>query len=164
VVFVPRPPQPPGVGLAVLLTYCGVILAGIVTVLDLTYLSSIAPDAPSLAQRVLMFVYVAGWLVPSAGAVVAAIFTRRGSNAGRVVLASLMGVYALINLCQGLAGFGYLGGGGGPAAREGGLALVSYAMIFVLAGLSIATVVLLLLPSASRYFSPGPGRRWAPTG
>jgi hypothetical protein len=37
-------------------------------------------------------------------------------------------------------------------------------MIFVLAGLSIATVVLLLLPSASRYFSPGPGRRWAPTG
>lgn len=177
VVFVPRPPRPPGVHLALLLTYCGVALAGLLTILDVASVSDMPPNdtAPSLtepARWVLTVFYVLAWLVPAAGTVVAAIFAGRGANAGRIVLASLMGLYALVELCQGLSGFGNFAGNpvdpdnplGGLPAQQGGLVLITFAKTFVLAGLALAIGVLLLRPAANRYFSPGPGRRWAPIG
>ncbi|MBO0869551.1 MAG: hypothetical protein J2P15_13395 [Micromonosporaceae bacterium] len=174
VFLVPRPPQPAGVRVAVLLTYCGVVISGILALVELIYLGSTS-SLSEPARRVMTVFYVVVWLVPAAGAVVAAVFTGRGANAGRIVLAGLMFAYALINLCEGLSGFGYLanspadgsfagGAEGGPAGSEGGLVLLSFATTFVLAGLNIAAGVLLLRPKANRYFSPGPGRRWAPGG
>ena len=52
---------------------------------------------------------VLNWLIPGAGAVVTAILTSRGANAARIILASLMGVFALVSLCQVTGGAASIG-------------------------------------------------------
>jgi hypothetical protein len=92
--------------------------------------------------------------------VVTAVLTRRGANPARIVLASLMGVYALANLCGGT--FSLLSAGAESIVAGGASAGAS--VLDVLLGVLAVTVgVLLLLPTANRYFSAGPGRRFAPS-
>jgi hypothetical protein len=164
--LVPRPPRPAGVVRAVGLTCVG---AGVATVqfvvaiaLGLGHggLNDLTLGGPSPVTVPVGLIFVVAALaqvvVPAGGALAAAIFTARGSNAARIVLATLMGLFALANLCQGAGSLtGPDAGGAGPYA-EAGLSLVDL-------GLAVTVGVLLLTPAANRYFLPGPGRRFAPT-
>jgi hypothetical protein len=98
--------------------------------------------------------------------VICAVLANRGANPARIVLASLMGLFALVNLCQSAAGAaGAAGAGFGVLNRTGfDDSWIDAALSLILLGLSITIGVLLLLPSAQRFFSPGPGRRFAPAG
>jgi len=90
------------------------------------------------------------------GVIVTAVLTLRGANGARIVLVSLMGLFAVVKLA-GLA-FGALratGAGTAPGFEP--------YLELLLAGLAIAIGVLLLLPSAGRFFNAGPGRRFMPS-
>lgn len=181
VVVVPRPPRPGVVKVAVILTYLGVALSLIDTVigivslyLDKGQVTSQVNDQlqaePNQQVDAVLFVHLAIWLLavfaviewvlPAAGAVVTAVLTRRGANPARIVLASLMGVYALANLCDGT--FSLVSAGAGSAVA-GGADVGASVLDVVLAVLAVTIGILLLLPSANRYFSAGPGRRFAPS-
>ncbi len=181
IVLVRRPPRPGVVKVAVILTYLGVGLSLIDTVIGMISLyfneSQITSqvsnqlqaepnqqlDAASfvhLAVWLLAVLSVIEWLLPAAGAVVSAVLTRRGANPARIVLASLMGVYALADLCGGA--FSLVSAGAGSIVASGvsdGASVLDVA----LAALAVTIGVLLLLPSANRYFSAGPGRRFTPS-
>jgi hypothetical protein len=94
------------------------------------------------------------WLLPAAGTVVTAVLTGRGSNPARIVLASLMGLFAVAGLCGGAVAVA-----GAPASAA---QTYSGVMAIGLAVLAATIGVLLILPAANRYFSAGPGRRFAP--
>jgi hypothetical protein len=165
VYVVPRPPRPGVVTGALILTYIGVAVATLNVVVglalagagnELTPLTVAAGPRPiNVPVWVLVVVAVfIGLVLPATGAVVAAVFTARGSNAARIVLASLMGMCALANLCQ---------GGGtltGPDSGSAG-AFIGAGLDLVLVGLAGTVGVLLLVPAAGAYFTPGPGRRFA---
>ena len=106
------------------------------------------------------------WLVPGAGAVVAALLSARGANPARIVLASVMGLFALVNVCQaGGVGFsasalttmrGFTGGnlvGSGWIWGDVVLHVIEF-------GLALTIGILLIVPAANAYYSPGPGRRF----
>ena len=173
VYLVPRPSRPAVVNVAVLLTILGVLISGgqfamsIVTTYGarndlLTGLGGAngrqAPGVVNTTFGIAVGVAVAVWLIPAAGTLVTALLTRRGSNAARIVLASLMGLFALNGLCGGafalvnprMSAFG--------SVRQ---SAVSPVFDLVLAGLAIAVGVLVLVPTANRFFSAGPGRRFA---
>jgi hypothetical protein len=181
VVLIPRPPRPGVVNLAVILTYLGVGLslveavAGIISLyIDRGSITSQVNDGiqsdPSAAAGMAAFAHAAfglmlvvaivTWVLPATGAVVTALLTGRGANPARIVLASLMGVYALSNLCGGTFGLVNLGGKG-EAVRN--LSILGGLLDVVLGALAVTIGVLVLVPSANRYFSAGPGRRFAPS-
>jgi hypothetical protein len=171
------------VSLATQLTYLGVILSGIYVAFGSLYswsrrddlIASATRDAPpdtvvpvmvNTSLTVGLIIGVLSWLLPAAGTVVCIEFARRGSNAARVVLACLTGVFALYNVCGAGGGLLFLAAGGDTGD---GLSITSDQIWWtaptqaLLAGLAIAIMVMLLIPSANRYFSAGPGRRFAPS-
>jgi hypothetical protein len=181
VIVVPRPPRPGVVNVAVILTYLGAGASLVRTVLDiiLSYLDrdeinsqvrdALQRQAGSVGEFSALgraaFGFVVGvavlmWVVPAAGAVVTAALSGRGANPARITLGILMGLYALIDLCDGVNGLVSMGAVGGASRWLNG---TSAAIVVVLAGLAVAIGVLLLLPSANRFFSAGPGRRFGPT-
>jgi hypothetical protein len=186
VVFVPRPPRPPVVVLAVGLTFLGVGLSAVeqvvgfvVTLANRDAIAAgatsrvaadpAAPDLSGLATAGTVMGLVFGillWLIPVGGTVVTAVLTRRGSNAARIVLASLMGLFALVGLCGGV--FSVSGVARGSVVTSSlmsslnGWQTVTGVVDLVLAVLATVIGVLLLLPAANRYFSAGPGRRFGP--
>jgi hypothetical protein len=173
VYLAPRPPRPGTVNLALTLTYIGVGVATVDFLLNvaLSWLnrSSLSGSGSPFGTVGVMTVFVVasvlGWLLPAAGTVACAILARRGANPARIVLASLMGLFALINLCQTVAGT--VSVGALMASRTPGLTGESWihaGVSLIQFGLAVTIGVLLLVPSAQRYFSPGPGRRFAPAG
>jgi CubicO group peptidase (beta-lactamase class C family) len=170
--WVPRPPRPGGVSLAVILTVVGVVVSAIEVVINLrhTYLArdeiisqldtgttgNPGVEAFNNAFVVGLAIGVLFWLVPAAGVIVTALLARRGSNAARIVLASLMGLFALNDLCNGVFSQ-FSSGFSVSAVRPAGISPV---FDLVLAALAVTIGVLVLVPSANRFFSPGPGRRF----
>jgi hypothetical protein len=172
VYLVPRPPRPGVVNLAVLLTILGVLISGAQFAINLvtTYINknelvtglgeangAQPQQLVNTAFQVGLIVSVVVWLLPAAGALVTALLARRGSNAARIVLACLMGLFALNGLCGGIFGLVNPRMSGLTAIRESGLSPV---FDLVLTGLAVAIGVLVLVPSANRFFSAGPGRRF----
>lgn len=179
--LVPRPPRPGVVKVAVILTYLGAGLSLVDTVIrivsiytDQSQITSQVNDqlraesnppvnVPSLVHAALWLVVafsVIEWALPAAGAVVTATLARRGANPARIVLACLMGACALANLCGGT--FALVSMGAGSVAEDGSGVGASVLGV-VLAALAVTVGVLVLVPPANRYFSAGPGRRFAPS-
>lgn len=183
VALVPRPPRPAAVRAAVVLAYLGAGLSGVQTLLSYLYqwshrqelINAATADAPaggpnmeSMLNTSLVVGIVVGavvWLLAAAGTVVCAALTNRGRNPARIVLACLAGLFALSNLCG--AGAALLISGARasqamPTAFSARLPWWSPTLQAVLGLMAVALLVLVLLPSANRYFSPGAGRRFAP--
>jgi hypothetical protein len=177
VYLVPRPPRPGVVNIAVVLTYIGVAVSGIgflvslLASLQAQRMISQLPTGRQASPPVLQTsiglsigIGALAWLVPAAGAVVCAVLTRRGANPARIVLASLMGLFALVNLCYGvLRGISAGVGSSVPGLYTGvaqGFNWAGLAVDVVDLALAVTIGVLLLVPAANRYFSPGPGRRF----
>ncbi|WP_203916978.1 hypothetical protein [Rugosimonospora africana] len=179
--LVPRPPRPGVVKVAVILTYLGVGLSAVYTVISIVSLfvnrnlitsqvseglradPQVSIDLATVTHAAVwlgVVVSIIEWILPAAGAVVCAILTGRGANPARIVLASLMGFYALVNLCG--STFSLVSMGAGSVAGEQ-LTVPTSILRVVLAALAVTIGVLLLVPSANRYFSAGPGRRFAPS-
>jgi hypothetical protein len=177
IMWVPRPPRPGTVNLAVALTVLGIVISAIQTAIGLVYVYSNrgqltstinaqnpgqgAPvDLVNTALDIGVVVAIVAWLLPAIGVTVTTVLTLRGANAARIVLASLMGVFVLVDLCGGVSGLarysiGTVQAGTGPTSGP-------YLQL-LLGGLAIVIGVLLLLPSANRFFSAGPGRRFMPS-
>jgi len=172
VYLVPRPPRPGTVNLALALTYVGVGVATVEFLLNAVFAWQSRPALSGDDSRfgtlgltiALVLAGVFGLLLPGAGVVVCAVLARRGANPARIVLASLMGLFALANLCQAVSGAA--GSGAGMVNGTPGVASSSIqaGLSLIESGLAVTIGVLLLVPSAQRYFSPGPGRRFAPAG
>jgi hypothetical protein len=182
-VAVQRPPRPTTVTVALALTYAGVGLSGANAIAGALYnwlnrgklLSTVTADAPpdgpdmtsflstTIAASVVVSLVV--WLLAAAGTVVCAVLARRGRNPARIVLAVLVGVFALNNLCGGAAGLfvaGTRSGGGSPSPFNATASLPWWTVPIqlILAVMAALICVLLLLRATNRYFSPGAGRRF----
>jgi hypothetical protein len=184
VYLVPRPPRPGVVNIALMLTYIGLGLAALQvgvgaavswqTRASLSRLStSGTPTLVSGSNSLVLGIVLTAvllWLLPGAGAVVTAVLSARGANPARIVLASLMGLFALVNLCQasggvlGAAATSELSRAAGVSSIYGGWLWVEVALHVIEFGLAVAIGVLLIVPAANRYFSAGPGRRFADGG
>jgi hypothetical protein len=176
VAWIPRPRRPGVVNLALILILFGVLISTVQLVIGVTTTYANQDDlisqlnggsggtAPAsvvhTAVGVGIGVAIALWLLPAAGAVVTGILSWRGANAARIVLASLMGVCALYDLCGGI--FGLVNPVTNGISRVGAPA-VSAAFDLVLAAVAVAIGVLVLVPPANRFFSAGPGRRFMPS-
>ena len=169
--LIPRPPRPGVVNVAVILTMIGVLVSAVQLAINMRYTyeqrdqiiaqlntgtAGGSTDMFNTAFTVGLAVGVLFWLLPAAGAVVTSLLARRGSNASRIVLASLMGVFALSDLCNGV--FGLVN----PSINVSAVhpARISPVFNLVLAMLAVVIGALVLLPSANRFFSAGPGRRF----
>jgi len=169
--LIPRPPRPGVVNVAVILTMVGVLVSAVQLAINMRYTyeqrdqiiaqlntgtAGGSTDMFNTAFTVGLAVGVLFWLLPAAGAVVTSLLARRGSNASRIVLASLMGVFALSDLCNGV--FGLVN----PSINVSAVhpARISPVFNLVLAMLAVVIGALVLLPSANRFFSAGPGRRF----
>ena len=172
VYLVPRPPRPGVVNIAVLLTILGAVLSAVQIVINIviTYGSrndlltglgrangNQGTEMLDTAFAVVVGIAAAIWLVSAAGALVTAFLARRGSNAARIVLACLMGLYALNGLCGGAFGLVNPRMSGLASVRDSALSPVFDVM---LGGLAVAVGVLVLVPAANRFFSAGAGRRF----
>jgi hypothetical protein len=164
------------VNLAAALAVLGIVISGVEMAINLVYLYSnrdlltntVNAQNPGRAPATVVSVAldvaaaftVALWLIPVIGVLVTTVLSLRGANAARIVLASLMGVFVLDNVCGGVGNLvgmsvGTFRAGTGPASAP-------YLQL-LLAGLAIVIGVLLLVPSANRFFSAGPGRRFMPS-
>lgn len=177
VLWVPRPPRPASLNLAVALSVLGIVVSGIEQALGLSWLYShrdlltsginnsnteAVPFAiAGAAMDVIVIISILVWLIPVAGVIVTSVLTMRGANAARIVLASLMGLFLLDNVCSGLGTFSGLLNSGSLAADRGP-AVQPYLQL-LLAGLALVIGILLLLPSVNRFLSAGPGRRFMPS-
>jgi hypothetical protein len=180
-VVIARPPRPGVVNIAVILTYLGAGLALVGTVitiisnyLDRSEITSqlnggLQDERVSAVQihvlahaafGIAVAIAILMWVIPAAGAVVTAALSSRGNNPARITLTCLMGVYALFGVCNGISG---LVSAGMQDATRPSLDIASAAIAVVVAGVAVAVGVLVLLPSANRFFSAGPGRRFAPS-
>lgn len=177
VALVPRPPRPRVVTTAFGLAYGGVVLSGLYTIASsietwvtrgrvFAQMGASQPDNPvptnivSTSLIVGLVVGLAIWLVAAAGTVVCTVLAGRGHNPARIVLACLGGAFALYSLCGSAAGLfatGLLGSDSGTQVPW--WAIASQA---VLGFAGVAILILMLVPPAGRYFSAGPGRRFAP--
>jgi hypothetical protein len=177
VAWVPRPPRPGAVNLAAALAIIGIVVSGIEQVINLVYVYSNRDlmtntiNAQNPGQRaplglvnaavdVGVGVSIVVWLLPVIGVIVTTVLTLRGANAARIVLASLMGVFVLDNVCGGVSGLVGLSVG---TFRAGVGPTVAPYLQLLLAGLAIVIGVLVLLPSANQFFSAGAGRRFVPS-
>jgi hypothetical protein len=116
-------------------------------------------------------VFMAGyWVALAAGVVVCTLLAQRGRNPARIILAVLAGVMAVSNLLSlGGVWFGYLlreqlaNDPDNPvsAALQVRVPWWATAGTGVLAALALGILISLILPASNRYFSPGPGRRFA---
>jgi hypothetical protein len=177
VALVPRPPRPPVVSIAFGLAYAGVVLSGLYTVANaihtwttrgqfLTQLGASQPDSP-VATNVASTSFIVGlvvglaiWLIAAAGMVACTILAGRGHNPARIVLACLGGAFALANLCGSASGLFTTGLMGSDSGLKTPWWVIASQAVLGLMG--VAILILMLLPPAGRYFSPGPGRRFAP--
>jgi hypothetical protein len=181
VYLVQRPPRPGVVNIAVVLTYVGLVLAALSIVIGaviswqlqraISGLSASSTISGSMIGNNLaigiMINVVLLWLLPGAGAVVTAVLSARGANPARIVLASLMALFALVNLCQ-AAGAGLGTSALSSLTRTSGLSLVGAGWFWadvvlhvIQFGLAVTIGILLIVPAANRYYSAGPGRRFA---
>ena len=175
VAWIPRPPRPGVVKVAVTLTVLGVLISGVQIMFDLVNglgaqrdqivaqlrdTGNPAPDnlADTAVNLGIVFA-VLFWLLPAAAAMVNALLARRGFNPSRIVLAILMGVFALNDLCGGIFGLVNVSMNG-TRIRVGTASLI---VDLILAIVAVAVGVLVLVPAANRFFSAGPGRRFMPS-
>jgi hypothetical protein len=178
VVLVPRPPRPSVLSTAIYLAFAGAALSGVQTIASTLYLwrsperiagtnAANVPQGYNTAVAIGLVVGVGLWLVPAAGTVVCAAFTWRGSNAARIVLACLMGVFALNEVCGATAALVLqsVSTDQGSGVFNTSLSTPWWSAVVqaVLGVLTVTIGVLLLLPSANRYLSAGPGRRFTKT-
>ena len=182
--LVPRPPRPGVVSAGLRLAYAGVVVSGLETlagaVYSLTNRDRLAArmmtgeSAPDTIRFMSTFVTVGTvvnaivWLLAAAGTVTCIIIAARGRNPARIVLICLMGLFALQHLC-GFAGDLVASGLTGSADQSSPFSLASAQAVWwqvalrgLLGVLAATVLVLLLLGPANRYYSPGPGRRFAP--
>jgi hypothetical protein len=178
---VPRPPRPRPVGLAIALTYAGVGISAAYTVANAVFTlankdrligamtANAGPEAPDpgpfMSTTMTAGVVIAAvvWLLAAVGTVLCAVPTRRGRNPARIVLVSLVGVFALNNLCGGVGGLLLANANIGQVPPFTGAPVLAWwagPTQLLLGALAVTIVVLLLLPTANRYFSPGVGRRF----
>lgn len=114
------------------------------------------------------------YLLAAGGVIACAVLALRGSNGARITQVVLVGVYGVSIFCcrgYGIAQFWafgsvlnspeYQSNGRAPLELPMGLVWTSTALNTVLFLLSATIFVLLLLPAANQYFSPGPGRQFA---
>src|SRR5215475_6548217 len=165
VMWVPRPPRPATLTLAIALSVLGIVVSGIEQAVSISWLQShrdlvtggvnnSGPDATpfqviSAAFDAIVVISIVVWLIPVIGVVVTSVLSMRGANAARIVLACLMGVFALDNICGGAS---TLSGAftTGTFQVERGPAVTPYLQL-LLAGLAILIGILLLLPSTNRF-------------
>jgi hypothetical protein len=155
------------VTLAVTLTFVGIALAFVGTVLSHLAMTDLAgQDAPAEAQDAMQAVsgistfMVAGVnLVAAAGTSICAISAMRGSNGGRITLCVLCGLFAGWKLMCG--GYNIVAQSQDPVqevlVQFGDAARFLYAAVavdFFLMFVALGIMVLLLTGSASRYFNP----------
>lgn len=113
------------------------------------------------------------YLLGAGGVIACAVLALRGSNPARITQVVLVGVYASgIFCCRGysivqfwavesvLNSPDYQSSGRGPLELPTGLVWASTALNVLLCLMSAAIFVLLLLPAANRYFSPGAGKQF----
>jgi hypothetical protein len=189
-VLVPRPPRPANVGMAIMLAYAGVGLALVFQTANSIYqwtnrerlfgpvYSNPPPgvDVKDVVDTSTMFGLVLGgllWLLVAVGVVVCTVLTARKKNAARIVLAVAMGVLGLYNLC-GVAAASFLRVIGEHMAQQSSQAQVNFSLAAagvtwwavtaqaLLGVVAIIVFVLLVVPSANRYFVAGAGRRFVP--
>jgi hypothetical protein len=183
--MVPRPPRPRTISIAVLLCWIGIAVSGVATiaglVVDIIYRDELVREAlaqqnptagaqvedmASLVTTLTLALSVAFWLLVAAGVAVCAVFTGRGRNPARILLAALTGIIAFANLlctpltvvATGAGAFGTTQSFDiGPPAYDV-VQMVSL-VLNVLLGLVAAVIfVLVLLRASITYCSPGPGR------
>lgn len=180
VYLVQRPPQPGVVNIAVVLTYVGLVLAALSIVIgaviswqiqgQITRLSASSTINGSMVGTNLtvgiMVNVLLLWLLPGAGAVITAVLSARGANPARIVLASLMALFALVNVCQaagvgmGASALSSLTGTRGSSLVGAGWFWGDVVVHVIQFGLAVTIGVLLIVPAANRYYSAGPGRRF----
>ncbi|HET6213811.1 MAG TPA: hypothetical protein VFE14_13185 [Micromonosporaceae bacterium] len=186
----PRPPKPVVVTVAVALTYLGVLVSGLKAAGELAMTLAYRTDIVALLQEQQRFqrndnngmdmqtflnAYVTGipvvllvaWLAGGVAAVICANRATRGSNGARITLAVLAGVFALGSVCAGVfTPVSVLSGHRSSSTANIGTlwTLFSIVLGLVLAAVAVTILILLLVPPARRYFSPGPGRRFATDG
>ncbi|MGH3658405.1 MAG: hypothetical protein ACRDUA_17260 [Micromonosporaceae bacterium] len=158
----PRP-RPVSVVLAVTLTFSGIVLAFLGVLLG--YLANADVVSPAGQANAAMMssaigaLLAAGFnLMAGSGAAVCAVFAMRGSNGARITLCVLTGVFAAWKLACG--GIGLLGlslmnnSAAPPPGYSIGLGYAASAIDLVLMLLAIGILVLLLIGTSHRYFSP----------
>lgn len=184
-ILVPRPPRPPIVQLATILALVGVGLSLVLQVFSSIYqwthraeiLDAVAGDEPmppelrDATATGMTFGLVFGgaiWLVVAAGVVVCTLLTIKKKNPARIVLAVIMGVVGLYQLCQVGSGAVVLAASDRLTSAQGNLfasAQVTWWSMtsqVLLAVIALIVFVSLIIPPANRYFAPSPGHRFAP--
>jgi len=149
-VLVPRPPRPT------------VVKVGVVSAVSVPVVAALGVVLVMLqGSAEVGFVALPSWLVLAAPIGVCAYFTHLGANLARKLLCAVLVAVTLGCGC----GLGpLLSGMSVPGAAGTETPFVSLtATVLVLAAIALVTVVLLLTPTANRYFFPGPGRRFDPT-
>ncbi|MEV6595366.1 hypothetical protein AB0M36_00725 [Actinoplanes sp. NPDC051346] len=175
---VPRPPKPFSVRVAMILTWVGLALSGLLTVAVMVYLWIVRAELstgdgwvayiPSLLT-VLLVVVPINWLLPAVGIMINAVKAGRGKNSARVALVCLLGYCVLTQ--GGVFLNGLFSGAEALASSAGadydwdlmsGLPVVFVAVQGICVLLALGIGILLLVPATNRYFSPGPGKRFLP--
>ncbi len=189
-ILVHRPPRPPIVQLATILAFVGVAISLALEISNAVYqwshrmqiVDAVAGEEPlpadmrdSVAASAMIGLVVGGvfWLLVAAGVVICTILTVRKKNAARIVLASVMGVLGLYQLCQVGSGAVVLAfsnrladsTANSPFSASLAAAEVTWWSMVgqgLLAVIALIVFVSLIIPPSNRYFSPGPGHRFAP--
>jgi hypothetical protein len=176
-----RPARPTVVMTAVVLTYVGVALSGLKAAAELAMTLNYRDDIVRLMREQGQFsgndsgfdrqtflnAYITAipvaflmiWLLAGAGAVICAMRSARGSNGARLTLAVLSGLFVIGALCMGFfTTMSVLSNHENSSVRNLGVAwtLASIGGGVVLAGIALTVLVLLFVPKARRYFTPGP--------
>ena len=189
-VLVPRPPRPMTVTVGLMLTYVGVGVALVYLVInsisEWTTRDQVAADAAraqasgidtSSLVGVVLVIAAVFWVLVASGLVICAIIANRGSNGARITLASLMGVLGVYQLCTAISAGALkaIASSDTPSgdqsatspfaafnASSANIHWWSYVGSSLLAVIALIVFVLLIIPPTNRYFSAGPGRRFAP--
>jgi hypothetical protein len=162
----------------VFLTVLGAVLAGVQTLVsdwyqwahraDLVPESDAATSVIDTSLRIGIALSVTLWLVAATGVIVCAAFAWRGRNGARITLACLTAVFALNQLLGAAAGLAVRAADSAatPNPLAGAYSAATWWLVPIQAAVGVLAVlicVLVLLPSANRYFSAGPGRRFIST-
>lgn len=176
---VPRPPKPVSVRVATTLTWVGFGLSGLATLAAMVYLWILGIGwVPSSSDErgswnvvfigFEVFVLIS-WLPLAVGSAKNAVRAGQGSDPARGWLTVLMVCNAMAQVFMIILGlFSWGVAESWSDIPEYARELTTVLQWGVLAGqivcvlLAIAIVVLLLVPSASRYYLPGPGRYFVP--
>jgi hypothetical protein len=188
-ILVPRPPRPPIVRFATILALVGAAIALIVETANVIYqwnhraelFATFAADeqlSPDLRETtetatvIGLFVGLGIWILVAAGVVVCTVLVMKKKNAARIVLAALMGVTGLYQLCQVGSGAIVLAASDALTSASTSPLGVSLASVQItwwwmvgqvlLTVIALIVFVSLIIPPANRYFAPSPGHRFAP--